>query len=418
MTRPFLAAAVLAVSTGLADAGEPKLAFDVIPLFERYDPTYRADRAAARQPLNGLAERVHALETSGSPAIRCAQERLTELRTTVHDTADFARARAETEALENLLAAPERETVPDGPDREGAWGRCYSQWVLRLDTSYDAISEREAALPVPATFLDRVNGPDALLRYLRGLAVSDIAATGVNHRRELNYSVSALLRLILRDQPIGYPWAPALKDTMRQWLMGELRDPASGMWGPRYRRGDAVVFVPDLSITFHVVKYLDGDVPDWPRIIDSLLAMRDFGYPEGWREGDGYLTHDLFDVATLFRLGWPKADAAQRARMAAALGDMLDWCLVHTVRPDGSVVVDVGDDSIETAAYFAVGLLDELGYFAPAKRFWTTRNFPDGPALAARMAARIREGLAHGGGAEGGTYYRNALQRLAAVGTP
>ena len=57
MTRPFLAAAVLAVSTGLADAGEPKLAFDVIPLFERYDPTYRADRAAARQPLNGLAER-------------------------------------------------------------------------------------------------------------------------------------------------------------------------------------------------------------------------------------------------------------------------------------------------------------------------------------------------------------------------
>ena len=240
MTRPFLAAAVLAVSTGLADAGEPKLAFDVIPLFERYDPTYRADRAAARQPLNGLAERVHALETSGSPAIRCAQERLTELRTTVHDTADFARARAETEALKNLLAAPERETVPDGPDREGAWGRCYSQWVLRLDTSYDAISEREAALPVPATFLDRVNGPDALLRYLRGLAVSDIAATGVNHRRELNYSVSALLRLILRDQPIGYPWAPALKDTMRQWLMGEWwstsattrsRPPPISRWG-------------------------------------------------------------------------------------------------------------------------------------------------------------------------------------------
>ncbi len=152
MTRPILAAAVFAVSTGLADAGEPRLAFDVIPLFERYDPTYRADRAAARQPLNSLAERVHALETSGSPATRCAQERLTELRTTVHDTADFSRARAETEALERLLAAPDSETAPDGPDHDGAWGRCYSQWYLRLDTSYDAISERETALPVPATF--------------------------------------------------------------------------------------------------------------------------------------------------------------------------------------------------------------------------------------------------------------------------
>ena len=271
---------------------------------------------------------------------------------------------------------------------------------------------------MPATFLDRVNGPDALLGYLRSIAVSDIVASGVNHRRELNYSVAALMRLILRDQPIGFPWAPAIKDTMRHWLLDQLRDGASGMWGPRYVQGDAIVFVPDLSITFHVVKYLDGDVPDWPRIIDTLLAMRDLGYPQGWREGDGYLAHDLFDVVTLFRLGWTKADAAQRARISSALGDMLDWCLAHTVRPDGSVVVTVGDDSIETAAFFAVGLLDELGYFAPAKRFWTARNFPDGPALAARMAARIRDGLAHGGGAEGGTYYRNALKRLAPVGIP
>ena len=417
-TRAILAAATLAGAIGSADAGAPKLAFDVIPLFELYDPTYRADRAAARQPLTALAERVHALETRGSPATRCAQERLTELRTTIHVTADFSRARAETEALERLLAAPERETAPDGPDRDGAWGRCYSQWYLRLDTSYDAISEREAALPVPATFLDRVNGTDALLRYLRSIAVSDIAAVGVNHRRELNYAVAALMRLILRDQPIGYPWAPGLKDTMRQWLLGELRDPASGMWGPRCVRGEAIVFVPDLSVTFHVVKYLEGDVPDWPRIIDSLLAMRDLNYPQGWRQGDGYLAHDLYDVATLFRLGWAKADTAQRSRISAALGDMVDWCLAHTVKPDGSVVVDEGDDSIETAAYFAVGLLDELGYFVPAKRFWTARDFPDGPALAAKMAARIREGLAHGGGAEGGTYYRNALRRLAAAGAP
>ena len=140
----ILAGAAVASSVGFADAGEPALAFDVVPLFERYDPTYRADRTAAREPLNGLAERVHALETRGNPAARCAQERLTELRTTIHDTADFTRARAETEALERLLQAPESEAAsPDGPDGDGAWGRCYRQWYLRLDTSYDAISERE-----------------------------------------------------------------------------------------------------------------------------------------------------------------------------------------------------------------------------------------------------------------------------------
>ena len=93
---------------------------------------------------------------------------------------------------------------------------------------------------------------------------------------------------------------------------------------------------------------------------------------------------------------------------------MLDWCLASTVRPDGSVRVDPADDSAETATYFAVGLLSELGYFDPGKRFWTTREFPDGAAAGANMARRIHQALAQDSGAEGGTYYRNALERLAA----
>ena len=135
-----------------------------------------------------------------------------------------------------------------------------------------------------------------------------------------------------------------------------------------------------------------------------------------FRSGDGFLAHDLYDVASLFRLGWPHVDAGRQARMTTALGAMLDWCLSSVVGPDGSVKVDVGDDSVETATYFAVGLLGELGVFDPAKRFWTTRDIPGGPALGHRLAMRIRDELAHGGGAEGGTYYRNALERLAGDG--
>lgn len=174
--------------------------------------------------------------------------------------------------------------------------------------------------------------------------------------------------------------------------------------------------MPDVSLTFHVVESLGGGVPDWPRLIDTLLAMRDLQHPQGWREGDGHLAHDLYDVATLFRLGWDRADADQRLRRAAALGDMLAWCLAGTVRPDGTVRVDAGDDSAETATYFAVGLLSELGVFDPAKRFWTERDVPDGPALGARMAARIRDALAQGRGADAGVYDRNALQRLTGDG--
>lgn len=412
-----VAGALLPASLSLpARAGEPGLAFDVRAEFMRYDPAYLARHEAARAPLARLGERVRALESGGSPATRCAQERLTALRVTTRDTADFARAAAESAALERLLAAPGDEATADGPDAEGAWGRCYDRWFLRLDASYDVISERTGPLDVPAHFLDRVNGPDALAAYLRGLAVSDVAAEGVDHRRELNYSTSALMRLILHDQPIGYPWAAGLKDEVRHLLLDELRDPATGTWGPRYRHDGIVTFVPDVSITFHVVKYLHGDVPDWPRMIDTLLAMRDLRYPQGWREGNGYLAHDLYDIATLFHLGWDRIDAGRRAQIAAALGDMLAWCLSDTVGPDGSVRLDEDDDSIETATYFAVGLLGELGVFRAAPPFWTEHPVPDGPGLGARMAARIRNALAKGRGADGGVYYRNALERLAADG--
>ena len=63
-----------------------------------------------------------------------------------------------------------------------------------------------------------------------------------------------------------------------------------------------------------------------------------------------------------------------------------------------------------------MGLLSELGVFDPAKRFWTERDVPDGPALGARMAARIRDALAQGRGADAGVYDRNALQRLTGDG--
>ncbi len=413
-TLPAFAAALLAASA--AQAGEPRLAFDVRAGFVRHDPPYIKDREAARAPLATLTAGVRALEAAGSLATRCAQERLTELRITTHDTDDFALARTEAAALERLLAAPGADTAPDGPDAEGTWGRCYARWYLRLAASYDVISERTGSLDVPALFLDRVNGPEALEAYLRGLSISNVAAEGVDHRRELNYAVADLMRLILHGQPIGYLWAPGLKGTVRHMLLDELRDPATATWGPRYRHDGIVTFVPDLSLTFHIIKYLGGDVPDWPRLIDTLLAMRDLQYPQGWREGDGFLAHDLYDVATLFHLGWGHADPEQRSRMGAALGDMLAWCLAETVRPDGTVRVDAGDDSDETATYFAVGLLGELGVFDPTKRFWTRQDIADGAALGARIAARIYDALAHGRGADGGVYYRNALARLAADG--
>lgn len=395
----------------------PAVAADLSPVvdtraeFPKFDPDYRARMAPLRWRGEALAAAVHAEEAAGRPA-RCAAQVLTELRWRINNTADYAAVAADADRLEALLKNPDR--APDRPDpTDGAWGRCYRTWTFKLDASYDAFSERGDAPPAVAPrFLDRVNDPDRLEAYLTGLLVSEIARDGVNRRRELNQSLSDLMRLILREKPAGYPWHPGLRARLLALVHGPLRDPATGFWGPVHRIEGREVRVSDLSVTFHVAKYLDGRIADWPRLLDTLLAMRDRPYPQGWRQRDGYLVHDLYDVVTLFRLGFPHASEAQRAAIRAEVERLLDWSLAHAVSADGAVRLDENDDSVETAYYFAVGFLDEVGYLDPRKRFWTDRAFPEGPTLAARLRARVEAALATGASGEGGVYYRNALARL------
>lgn len=386
---------------------------DVRAEFSKFDPQHRTHLNDLRGQVRGLEHTVQGLEASGRPT-RCAQQALTELRWRVNNTADYAASKAEIARLAQLVADPEAAGASDGQDpADGAWGRCYTEWFFRLDASYDAMSELDGKPPaVPPRFLDRVNDPERLQAYFDGLAVSDIARDGINRRRELNESLADLMRLILRERPAGYVWKPGVKQRLLELINGSLRNPATGFWGAAYRIDGAIVHVPDLSITFHVVKYLDGDITDWPKLLDRLIAIRDLRYPQGWRQENGYLNHDLYDVVSLFRLGWSHADDEQRGIIREQAGRVLDWSLTHTFRPDGSVILDPNDDSTETAYYFAVSLLDELGYFDKAKRFWTDRDFPEAATLAEKLRRHVEAALAVGASGEGGTYYRGALKRL------
>jgi hypothetical protein len=38
----------------------------------------------------------------------------------------------------------------------------------------------------------------------------------------------------------------------------------------------------DLSLTFHMARYAPHLVRWWPTLIDTLLAIREDAYPEGW----------------------------------------------------------------------------------------------------------------------------------------
>lgn len=343
-----------------------------------------------------------------------AHQILFELGWIKSSTRDTVRFHQRLDALESALKTPANQTALDEQSpADGSWGKWYTEPFFKLAASYEQISllASQGKLPLyPCRFLDAFNSPERLTAHLDSLLVSDLAADGVKRRREMNETISDLLRLIRRHQPANYAYHPQLEAALMGWLMKTARDPATGYWGGWYRRDGRIEKTTDLSITFHIVSYLDGEVPDWPRLIDTTLAIKDRAYPMGWLSSGTYLNHNSMDVARIFELGWSHASAAQRAAIRVELQKLLDWCLRESLRPDGSFVVLDADDSVETSIYFGALFLVRVGYFDRARRFWTEADFPRAQEDRARIVRFIRDHQNSGG--EGGTYYRYALAAL------
>ena len=377
--------------------------------FVAFDPHYaeeKSQRIAKIRQLYGTVREREAVNQSTS----CSHQILWELKALVTQTADFKLIDQRLADLEASLAHPEEETGADHQDPvDGSWGKCYSEWYCKLDASMDqlkAVSNRRRHLEFQPRFLDRINSPERLTDYLTSLSVSDIPRTGVDHLLEFNLSVADLMRLILRDRPRGYPWDPGLRSTLRH-LLHRFRNPATGWWGERYVRDGHVVFVDDLSTTFHVVTYLHGEVPDLPRVIDTTLAVKDLDYPVGWLFKGGYWNHNDMDVVCLFKAGWPHASPAQKQAMSVEIEKMLHWCLTESLLPDGSFKPVIADGSLEEGESYGASFLARIGFFDKEERFWTNREFPEAVAIRRNIIAYV---LAHQKtGGSGGGYYQSIL---------
>lgn len=411
----FVAAAVVVLALTAPARADEVPNYDVRAAFARFDPGYVAQRRAALARMEPLLERLFAREEAGE-AMTCADQIGKEARWLVGYTADYARIARRTA---DLAAELERATPTPVPDVQivpgGHWASCHEEEFFKLSVDYDKFVALTALGKAPAVrpaYLDAYNDPEKLRARFVALTTSDIRGTGVNRRRALNEEVSDIMRLILRDQPPGYAWAPGLKDALKQTLVDDLRDPATGYWGARFVDGDKVVHTADLSVTFHVVRYLQGEVPDWPRIVDTTLAIRDRRYSQGWQASIGKLNHHLYDVAAIFKLGWTKVDAPRQAAMAIELKKMLDWSLAETLQADGTFKLTEEDDSFEEAQYFGVALLAAAGLFDKDKPYWADAPYPDAAGIRARITKRVEGLLAAGNGSTGGAYYKSAMDLL------
>jgi hypothetical protein len=344
-------------------------------------PAMRDFRRATKPEITALEARLDADEQAGADR-SCLRQAVTELRWRLSSTGDVPAAERVRDRVRALAAAP---TTPAGTvqDAEGSYGSCVEAWFWRLDASTDRFLT-EGAPPVAPRFLDRINDPARLDTYLRGLLISDLTGDGIDNRKELNIASADLVRLVLRRRPLGYAWRPDLEPVVRRFI-ADAQSPTTGFFGERYRAGDAIVETDDLSMTFHMARYRDGAIDHWPELIDHLIAIKPRQYPHGWFDADGMTSHNNYDVATLFRLGWPKIRADQRAAVAAELAGLLDWTLDTALTPDGSLRTRADGESWPDALYFTAAFLDEVGFLDPGKRYWTDRPLPD--------AMRIRAGL-------------------------
>jgi hypothetical protein len=350
-------------------------------------PAIAAFARGSEPEIQAIEARLDGAEAAGQDT---AQPRLLlrELRWRLEYTGDAAAAAATLARLRRLASLPAEE---DGPqcDGEGSYGPTSDVWFLKLDVSVDHwLAPDAAGNAATPRLLDRVNDPDRLRDYLEGLLVSRPAEDGVDRRKELNFATADLVRLILRRRPARYPWDPRLAAAILRFV-ARWQDPCTGFFGADYELGATRYRTTDLSLTFHMARYLGGRIGYWPQLVDTLFAMRDQRYPNGWRDEGGMTSHNNYDVAVLLRLGWPSMRADQRQEAHRELDHMLDWCLDEAIAADGTIRKRAAAESLPESYYFAIAFLDTVGFFDPAECFWTDRRFSWSAALRARLLARL-----------------------------
>jgi hypothetical protein len=143
-----------------------------------------------------------------------------------------------------------------------------------------------------------------------------------------------------------------------------------------------------LSVTFHIASYRRDSIKHVPEMMRTLIGMKDYEYPFGWLEEGIPSNHHNYDVVRLFRIGWPQMDGAQREFARVEMRDMMDFCLNRTLNPDGSFKM-MDEDTVGSSFLFPISLLNEMGYFRPSLRFWTSASFPEAMSVADRVEHRI-----------------------------
>ncbi|MBV9203248.1 MAG: hypothetical protein JO320_08975 [Alphaproteobacteria bacterium] len=342
-------------------------------LFKAY-PEMQALSQEANDVMEGAEETLSEREFAGCDT-SWARAHLYEAEWRINCASDCKAAR---DAVERLKKALVCTNPPDGltQDCGGSFAPGTDVFFLKLDRSTDQLLARQWPWRLHPTFLDPINDPGRMVTYLQDLCWSDVVRCGRDNRKELNLAVSVIARLVLQGGQAGYlsgpGFVPVFERFVRDW-----QDPFTGFFGVTYiidSHGNEIR-TTDLSLTFHMVRYAPHLVRWWPQLIDTLLAIKDQQYPQGWLEKNSKMSdHNNYDVAELFFRGWPYMRPDQRRQASQEVAKMLKWCLEFSVRDTGEVINPDKGDMVMDSYYFAAAFLDTIGYFDTSRRFWAGKG--------------------------------------------
>jgi len=397
----FVAAAigVIANPAAGASAAGPPPADKGYRLIDGYIPRFTQKREMNARFGHQLEEFREEILSRGEAGeyIPCSSQILEETEWLVGYTRDAERIERRLGDLRDSLKLTPAEQASAGQQSptDGSWGECYEAWFLRMHASVDPIKELLARGERPAhplKFLGAVDRPEKIVEKFRKLKISNVLEDGVDHRKELNLTVTGLGQLLFLPAlepvfPAGWPREDVAKSLI-EFMDSEWQDPKSGYWGAWYRIGDETIKTEDLSITFHIASYRSGKINYLPELVRTTYRTRERVYPYGWQDRGTQNCHHAYDVVRLVRFGWPQMTESQAAFARAQLVIIL----VRTIRLSINTVGQVDTrpyGRVGEAYYFCTSLLDELGFFRPSRNFWSAMTFDGGPELRDKLLSQI-----------------------------
>jgi hypothetical protein len=372
----------------------------ILRAFVQRDDDYAAKKQSRKDRLDALTEQLDDRLKAGMPRPWSEQIQL-EANWLLGYSDDWPSLDRRLDDLAASLTQTQPDRLTQGDD--GSWAPEVKAPYRKLEPTVDALQDRDLETDGlrRLRFMAPLKDPKRVIDRLYRLQISDIAATGRNHRDELGALQTALSQLIFKDSlrdllrevpALGWEVSPTLEATYLDYLR-QTQHPRTGYWGPWYRFGGRLYAVQDLSFTFHVIQYRNGNVENWSQIIDSTHKIRELTYPAGWkpRKGGPFNNHNNYDVLSIFHHGWPHMTGEQKDRTRLAIADMLTWCLTGSIVGDG--FGGAPDEQLENY-YFGVRFLDRIGLWDASKRFWS-RRAPELPVglNAVDLAVRLGRGF-------------------------